>query len=311
MMAQPRRWPMLPLLPRVICAFLLLLVSSFADANPQLRPPALVRLPTGATRPAGWLMRQLQLQASGISRQLPLFWPFFNASSWVTNDVGFAPAQYIPYYLNGLVPLSYQLDDPHLTALRTSYIEYILSHQHPSGWLGHAVPRNATAPSAVPHGVNEYWPKYLAINALESYAEASPPEEAQRVIAALIRHMRAFWMQVSTHSPAINASHWGYVRYEGAIVGIQWLLDHGQGTGETAFLWKLMRLIRVESDATMAAVDHTWTGFWEESASPWRIPPGWERDWYSKRNPGHRPDVEYATVHALRHGADIGELVSM
>ncbi len=281
------------------------------DGADTLRPPALVRLPTGATRPVGWLLRELQLQAAGISGQLPLFWPFFNASSWVTNEAGYAPAQYIPYYLNGLVPLSFQLDDPHLTALRTSYIDYILAHQHPSGWLGHAVPWNATAPSAVPHGVNEYWPKYLAVNALQSYAEASPPAEAQRVVKALVRHMRAFWLQASMHSPAINASHWGFVRYEGAIVGIQWLLDHGQGTGETAFLWDLMRLIRTESDATMANVDHSWTSFWSESASPWRIPPGWDPDWYTKRNPGHRSDVEYATVHALRHGADIGEAMKV
>ena len=44
-------------------------------------------------------------------------------------------------------------------------------------------------------------------------------------------------------------------RYSDAIVGIQWLLDAGQGaTADTAFLWDLMRLIRTQSDGVMAAV---------------------------------------------------------
>ena len=109
-----------------------------------------------ATRAAGWLRRELQLQASGISGQLPLFWSFFNASNWVTDQPGSSPAQYIPYYLNGLVPLSFQLpEDDHLHSLRTRYIDYILAHQHPSGWLGRPVPTNASAgPSSIN---NEYW----------------------------------------------------------------------------------------------------------------------------------------------------------
>eukprot|EP01052_Picozoa_sp_SAG31_P024999 SAG31_NODE_2164_length_6283_cov_2.762451_6_plen_467_part_00 len=332
----------------------------------ELRRPALKRLNTGMTKPCGWLRDELQLQAKGISSQLPRFWPFLNASSWVSTSAGFSPAQYIPYYLNGLVPLSFQLDEPALTALRTAYVDYILSHQHRSGWLGHEVPRNATAPSAVPGGANEYWPKYLALSALESHAEVravtfsflcpllekygtfvarcnaliekvshvsgfaarritarrpSACQARESIVtdlimslhfttarrAPLVRHMAAFWDQASTHSPAINASHWGYVRYEEAIVAIHWLIDHGQGRGDTAFLWDLMRLIREESDATMAAVDHTWTDFWTADASPFQVPDGWSPNWYTGRNPDHRPDVQYATVHALRHGADIGE----
>jgi hypothetical protein len=281
-------------------------VPAKIDDSDALRSPALLRLPVGATKPAGWLRDELQLQAKGISGQLPMFWPFFNASNWVTSEPGMAPAQYIPYYLNGLVPLSFQLpEDDNLVSLRTRYVDYILSHQHPSGWLGTEIPRNASAgPSSVN---NEYWSKYLAIFALEAYAEASSEAEAQRVITALNKHMWAFYTQVSTHSPAINASHWGYVRYAEAIVGIQWLLDHGQGTGETAFLWKLLRILREESDETMAGVDHTWQELFSQSVDPFKPPRGWSPQWYTGRNPNKRPDPVFATVHALRHGVDIGE----
>ena len=40
----------------------------------QLRPPALRRLVVGATRPKGWLMDEMTLQAKGITGQLPYFW---------------------------------------------------------------------------------------------------------------------------------------------------------------------------------------------------------------------------------------------
>ena len=76
-----------------------------------------------------------------------------------------APEQFLPYYLQGMIPLSYQLDDDaNLAALRDNYVEYILSHQHGGGgsggngtaaaWLGPEVtsPRN-------------YWSKYDMIEA--------------------------------------------------------------------------------------------------------------------------------------------------
>jgi len=46
----------------------------------------------------------------------------------------------------------------------------------------------------------------------------------------------------------------GFARYSDAIVGIQWLLDNGEGTGDSAFLVDLMRFIRTTSDDVMASV---------------------------------------------------------
>ena len=51
-------------------------VPAKSDDSDALRSPALLRLPVGATKPAGWLRDELQLQAKGISGQLPMFWPF-------------------------------------------------------------------------------------------------------------------------------------------------------------------------------------------------------------------------------------------
>jgi hypothetical protein len=56
----------------------------------------------------------------GISGQLPYFWHFFNDTAWMggKGTGGGAGQQYIPYYANGLFPLSYQINDSNLNFLR-------------------------------------------------------------------------------------------------------------------------------------------------------------------------------------------------
>src|SRR5258708_31752009 len=51
--------------------------SSGPLADPAFRP-----LPVGAIRPAGWLERQLRIQADGLSGHLDQFWPDVGQSQW-------------------------------------------------------------------------------------------------------------------------------------------------------------------------------------------------------------------------------------
>ena len=113
-------------------------VTSAAPATPetnQLLPPALQRLDVGRTKPRGWVLNEFTLQARGLSGQLPYFWSYINGSVW-TGGNGAHPQQFMGYYLQGMIPLSYQLEDSNLIQIRERYVLYILDHQHSSGWLG-------------------------------------------------------------------------------------------------------------------------------------------------------------------------------
>ena len=271
----------------------------------ELKAPVLQRLAVGATKPMGWLLDELTLQAKGLSGQLPYFWHYLNYSTWtgLSNRAdaprgkdpygreGGSPDQFMSYYLNGLVPLSYQVEDENLVALRTRYLTYILEQQNttgspPAGWLGVDVGNPL-----------EYWPKYLAIEAIESWAEAEPTLHS-KITAALVAHHRQFWKQASNSRPAFNQSKWGFARYSDAIVGIQWLLDNGEGFGDSAFLWDLMRLIRNQADAQMESVSeadgggYSWEA-WFRSGDP-----------FTKANDG----AGGKSVHLRRHGVDIGQV---
>ena len=92
-------------------------------------PPAYRTLPLGAVLPtgmchhdlhvsilqkvsAGWLKEQLAIQANGLSGHLPFFWPDVMNSSWLGGSGDTGLHERTPYWLNGFVPLAYQLQDP-------------------------------------------------------------------------------------------------------------------------------------------------------------------------------------------------------
>ena len=105
---------------------------------PQLIPLKFHPLPLGAIKPQGWLKDQLVLQANGLSGHLPLFWADVMNSSWIGGKADGAGAVHerVPYWLNGFLPLAYQLENQTLIDMALKYIDYIISHQTDDGWLG-------------------------------------------------------------------------------------------------------------------------------------------------------------------------------
>ena len=111
---------------------------SMDKAPQQLQPLAFKPLRLGSIRPTGWLQRQLRLQADGLSGHLDEFWPDIKNSAWIGgNAEGWERG---PYWLDGVVPLAYQLDDENLIAKVRHWLDYILARQQPDGWLAPVQP---------------------------------------------------------------------------------------------------------------------------------------------------------------------------
>ena len=84
-------------------------------------------------RAKGWLARQLQLQAQGLSGNLDKIWPDVRDSAWVGGDrEGW---ERVPYWLDGFIPLAYLLQDADMIARAKRYIDAILERQQPDGWI--------------------------------------------------------------------------------------------------------------------------------------------------------------------------------
>ncbi len=84
-------------------------------------------------KPRGWLRRQLEIQAEGLSGNLDKIWPDIRNSSWIGGDK--EGWERVPYWLDGFVPLAYLLENEDMIARAKKYIDAILSFQKPDGWI--------------------------------------------------------------------------------------------------------------------------------------------------------------------------------
>jgi hypothetical protein len=209
------------------CVATLFMIPAFAA---DLLPRAYNPLPLGSIRPAGWMLDQLRVQANGLSGHLDEFWPDIKDSGWIGGkSEGW---ERVPYWLDGMVPLAYTLNDDTLKAKLAKYMDYIIAHQMPDGWLGPT--------SSKGYKPFDPWPTFVVLKAMAQYAEATGDErvvEAMRKnmhrLDALMREKPLFeWGKFRWMDLAWDA-HWLYDRS-----GESWLLDFAQLAKEQGFDWR-------------------------------------------------------------------------
>ncbi len=189
-----------------------------ADGPRGLKAPEYAELPLGAIRPTGWLKSQLQIQAEGLGGHLDEFWPDIRDSSWIGGKA--EGWERTPYWLDGIVPLAYLLDDDRLKGKAKRYVDYILDHQAADGWMG---PVGDNDPGHKPYDV---WPLFVLFKALTQYQEATGDP---RVIPALLRCSKKI-DEVIAKTPLYS---WAHFRGADLVVSLYWLHDR---TGEPGLL---------------------------------------------------------------------------
>lgn len=84
-------------------------------------------------KPAGWLKRQLQIEADGLCGNLDKIWPDVRDSAWIGgNREGW---ERVPYWLDGFIPLAYLLERDDMKERAAKYVNAIIKRQKPSGWI--------------------------------------------------------------------------------------------------------------------------------------------------------------------------------
>ena len=119
---------------------------------------SMASLPLGAVKPNGWLKKQLEIAAKGLTGKLHTFWPDVKDSAWRGGD-GDAWERG-PYYLDGLLPLAYLLEDEELIAVCKEYIEWTLASQREDGFFG-------------PESNTDWWPRMVMLKAFMQYFTAT------------------------------------------------------------------------------------------------------------------------------------------
>lgn len=172
----------------------------FPQAPLMQQPFAL--LPTGSIKAAGWLLRQLHIQADGLGGHLDEFWPIVGPDSGWSGGTG-ESWEDGPYFLDGLVPLAWQLDSPTLKAKAMRFINWTLDHPWDNGMFG-------------PRSNDDWWPRMVMLKVLTQYHELTGDP---RVMPLMTRY---FHYQLQA-MPARPLRDWGRMRWQDELVSVLWL----------------------------------------------------------------------------------------
>jgi uncharacterized protein len=175
-------------------------------------------LPLGAVKPRAWLRDQLRIQADGLGGHLDEFWPDLGPNSGWLGGTG-ESWERGPYFLDGLVPLAYLLEDPQLIAKAKRWVEWTLTNQRPDGAIG--PPKNT-----------DWWPNMVMAKVLTQYQEATGDP---RVVPLLTRYFAHHLAEMDKRP----LKEWAIYRWQDEAVAILWLYNR---TGDQKLLELARRL---------------------------------------------------------------------
>ncbi len=202
---------------------------------------------TKEIKPEGWLRRQLEIQAAGLSGNLDKVWPDIRDSAWIGGSrEGW---ERVPYWLDGFVPLAYLLEDKDMIARAKRYIDAILAGQQPDGWI---CPCDAdTRPRY------DSWAVQLISKVLVVYYECSGDE---RIPDAVYRVMKNYYELL--RDGTIHLFDWGKSRWFEAMIAIDFLSKRcGEG-----WLKELAAILKAQGMDYEAL-----TELWKRPLNRWRF----------------------------------------
>jgi hypothetical protein len=159
-------------------------------------------LTLGEVRPAGWLRRQLRIQADGLGGHLDEFWPDVGPNSGWLGGTG-ESWERGPYFLDGLIPLAVLLDDDVLKAKAKRFVDWTLNNQAANGMIG-------------PATNDDWWPRMVMVKALAQWQESTGDP---RVTPVLTKYFRYQLSQL----PARPLKDWGKFRWQDEVLVVEWL----------------------------------------------------------------------------------------
>lgn len=172
---------------------------------------------TSELKPAGWLRRQLEVQASGLSGNLDKVWPDIRDSRWIGGNCD--GWERVPYWLDGFIPLAYLLDDDDMISRARRYIDAILGGQCEDGWL---------CPCTVEERAKyDMWALFLIDKVLMLYYDCSGDDRVPSVVYRSLENLKS-------HIEQYPVFAWAHARWFECLIPIfriyeiypeEWLLD--------------------------------------------------------------------------------------
>ena len=205
--------------------------TAAADLTGPTRSGDFELLPLGSVVPRGWLKSQLQLQATGLSGHLDETWPDVGPNSGWLGGTG-ESGERGPYFLDGLIPLAYLLDDSRLKVKAQKFIEWTIKSQRENGMFG-------------PVSNDDWWPRMVMLKALTQYQEVTADPR-------VIPFMKRYFAYQLAELPTRPLQSWGKFRWQDQALTVLWLYDRIKDPA----LLKLVRLLHTQGYDWIAQYDN-------------------------------------------------------
>ncbi|TKG93481.1 hypothetical protein EYV94_17190 [Puteibacter caeruleilacunae] len=180
-------------------------------------------LPLGTIKAKGMLQRMLETQRDGLTGNIDSVYSVVCGSNngWLggTGD-GWERG---PYWLDGLVPLAYQLDDEKLKAKAQEWIEWSIKNQQPDGYFGPRPLKKGfkRIPGTQQDRREDWWPKMVMLKVLQQYYTAT---EDERVLTLMTNYFK-YMLKELPGRPLGHYSYWGNRRGADNLAVVYWLYN--------------------------------------------------------------------------------------
>lgn len=161
-------------------------------------------------KPEGWLRRQLEIQAEGLSGNLHKIWPDIRDSAWIGGKC--EGWERVPYWLDGFIPLAYLLQNDEMIATVKKYIDAIVSAQEDDGWICPCKKEERA----------EYdtWATQLICKTLKVYYDCSGDERIPEVIYKVLKNYYEL-----LKSGEITLFKWGKHRWFESFISLNFIYE--------------------------------------------------------------------------------------
>lgn len=148
------------------------LSSNYLNNREPLFKKPYIELPLGSVKPKGWLLEMLIRQKDGLTGNLDKFYSKVMGprNGWLGGDGD--QWERGPYWLDGLLPLAYILDDENLKAKLKPWIEWTINSQQENGYFGPSVDYQPEK-GLQRNNSHDWWPKMVMLKVLQQYYSAT------------------------------------------------------------------------------------------------------------------------------------------
>lgn len=192
----------------------------YVNNRAPLRPNPYVELPLGAIKPQGWLREMLIRQKNGATGNLDKLYPLVmnERNGWLGGDGD--QWERGPYWIDGLLPLAYILDDKALIAKTKPWVEWAINSQQPDGYFGPSKDYGPE-PGVQRDNSRDWWPKMVMLKILKQHYSATGDKR-------VIRLMTNYFRYQLNELPKKPLDHWTFwARYRGGdnLMVVYWLYN--------------------------------------------------------------------------------------